>query len=343
MTPARLLVCLALAAAGCGSAQREVAPPPVEAASPAPTDYLGRMHASLEESGIDPDALACNSRVLWAEGLDADAEALSADVEALYEPHLTRRASDDERTTARQGVAALVKSWMVRTLIVYGDAQNLGALALPGRTWSGDDGVAHPLVLFHSATTGDPDRPGSCFRSLVEQGHVRHVVNLYGGSVPLRDVVEAEARVARELDATYVDAADPELGYGEWREVAGDAGASPEQIAEASAAVARLIRDQILGAGAGSPAGNVYFHCAGGMHRSTVVDGILRRCLAGEPIEAVSEAMRFHAAYRDEEQPGGFEQASLDFVEQFDCSLLTAARPPLPATEAGPADAGEAE
>ena len=90
-----------------------------------------------------------------------------------------------------------------------------------------------------------------------------------------------------------------------------------------------------------------YFHCAGGMHRSMTVDGVIRRCLGHEPIESIEEAMQYHGAYRDEETPNGYEEPILRFVEAFDCSLLEerdeadgGREAPPGAAEEGPPEAG---
>jgi len=333
---------LALGLIACGGAQRTDSGEPtpcVEPIPPPPTDYVGRMRSSLAEAGVDPDTLECNSRVLWGSTLFADSRSLAADMEALYEPHLRRRIRDQERRSARDGVARLAFNWMIRTVIINGGAHNLGGLAVPGRSWTDESGESHPLVLLHSATTGETEEAGSCFRSLIEQGRVGHVVNLYAGSVPLTDHIEAEERVARELGATYVDAGDGSLEYGNWRDVAGDEDPTPEAREEAMRQVARLIREQVLEPRGEPPRGNVYVHCAGGMHRSMTIGGVIRRCLAEQPIEAVEEAMQYHGAYQNEETPNGYEEPILRFVEAFDCSLLAETDAPSAATaEEAPAE-----
>ncbi len=152
-------------------------------------------------------------------------------------------------------------------------------------------------------------------------------MNLYDGQVPLQDLIEGEAAVAEELGASYVNLAEVEHGFGGWRSVVDNDESTPEQIAEAEQTVARLIREQILRPGGEAPRGNLYFHCGGGMHRSAMIMGVLRRCIGQEPMEAIVDSMRYHAAYDTEERPGGFEESNQRFVEGFNCDLLEDSSP----------------
>ena len=87
--------------------------------------------------------------------------------------------------------------------------------------------------------------------------------------------------------------------------------------------VAKAIRTRILHPqGNGAPAGNVYFHCGGGMHRSGMIFGILRRCINNDPMDVIEAEYKRHTAYRSPEKPGGFEPLNLRFIREFDCGLL---------------------
>jgi hypothetical protein len=260
--------------------------------------------------------------VIWAEILHDDAGAFWTDLEANIAPLLRPRLRQVDREMAQEQVTTLAMNWFIRTLLIHGDNNNLGAVVLNDHQWTDEAGVSHPLIVFHSATLPFSDREGSCLRSLIERGRVRHLINLYDGNVPLRDQIDTEARVARELGASHVDAGSPELGYRGWREIAGDDDATEEDGVEAQRVVARLIREQILRPEGAAPRGNVYFHCAGGMHRSPMLSGILRRCLANQSLAEVREAMQVHSAYVDADNEGGFEPETYEFVRSFDCSLL---------------------
>lgn len=326
MTRKALAVFLFIILASCGSHQGdETTPEPVVEPPPPPADYASRLELELQEAGVPLESLSCNRRVVWGETLHDDAEAFWLDLEANIAPLMRRRIRDADQEMIQEQVTSLAMNWFIRTLLIHGDNNNLGAVVLNDIQWTDAEGRSHPLIVFHSATLPFAEREGSCLRSLIEDGNVRHVVNLYDGAVPLRDQLDAEARVSQELEATHVDSANPELGYRGWREVAGDEEATDEDRLEAHRTVARLIREQILRPGGQPPQGNVYFHCAGGMHRSPMVSGILRRCIANQPLAQVRESMQAHSAYVDEENDGGWEEPTYEFVRSFDCSLLVEA------------------
>lgn len=288
----------------------------------AATGYEDQLEASLRHHGIELDRLACNRRVSWAATIRDDARAFSGELSSLLSPEAADARLDDE---TRGEITDLTMNWFIRVLLIHGDQNNLGAVVLPSVTWTDDDGQEHPLVVFHSATTPAAEAEGSCLRSLIEDAGVRHVINLYDGEVPLGDLLEAEGRTTRAAGATYVDISQSERDYDGWRHVASSAEASAEERAEAAATIARLLREQVLRPGGEEPRGHVYFHCAGGMHRSPLLSGILRRCVAGEPMEQVEEAMQVHSAFVAEGQPSGWEPELLEFVRDFDCSLLEGA------------------
>jgi hypothetical protein len=321
------------ASAGCGARQDTAEDVEPETAT-APTDYRARVTAELRADGIDLSKTSCNTSVIWADRMGEDADAFSSDLETTVSPHL-KRLHDDDRAALNQQIGDLAMNWFIRVLLVHGNFNNLGAVVLSSTTWTDDAGRSHPLVVFHSGTTPYAADENSCFRTLLREGRIRHVINLYDGNVPLRDQIEAEARVAAELGADYIDLSQIDHGYGNWREIAGDVSATDEQREAAAQGVARLIRERILAPAGAPPRGNVYFHCAGGMHRSPLLAGVLRRCLTDESMEQVEEAMRVHTAYADAAHPGGFEAPMVELVRRFDCALLQ----PRPGDEAASGEA----
>ncbi len=159
--------------AGCCPAQ---APAPVTAADQGaalaqqtPPTYAEQIQARLDEVGIDPSAITCNYRSYWASGLSGDSHRMSVDVVAAMEPNL-RRLSERQRTSVEDSLSGSIMNWLIRTVIIHGGNNNLGAFVLPSMTWSDEAGQSHPLVLFHSGFTPDPTHDGSCFRSLIEAG-----------------------------------------------------------------------------------------------------------------------------------------------------------------------------
>lgn len=309
---------------GCGGRQDADTTPQTEPepTPPPSTDYHGQLEQNLRASGIDVDALTCNTNVTWGYTLRDDAQSFYRDLEASISPHLRRLRESDREMLADQ-ITSMTMNWFIRVLLIHGNYNNLGAVVLPSITWTDDTGANHPLIVFHSATTPFAEEEGSCLRSLLETGQVRHVINLYDGNAPLRDMIEMESRVAQELGASYTDSSQHEE-YRSWREVASNEDASEEEVQAASEAVARLIRERILAPDGSPPRGNVYFHCAGGMHRSPLVANVLRRCIAGASPEQIDEAMQVHAAYENEERDGGYEPQIREFVRNFDCTLLQA-------------------
>jgi hypothetical protein len=328
---------------GCGGSQSFEPPPttPTEPAVPVePADYLGRVGFRLNQAGVDPGGLTCNSYRRWVPTIRQDAESFATDIEAFIGPYMSRRMRGNEREMLRSQVTDVAENWFLRTLLIHGNLNNMGAVILQGHEWTDDGGQSHPLVVFHTATTPDAAAPGSCLRSLLINGRVHHVINLYDGNLPLRDVLDVERNVTVEAGMSYVDASSTELGYRGWRNTAANAQASSEELQQAAETVARLIREQILQPGGQAPQGNVYFHCAGGMHRSPLIMGILRRCINNESGPEVEEAMHYHSAYISPSNPGGWEQPVADFVTNFDCALLEGQ---AAATDEAPVEGGSSD
>jgi protein tyrosine/serine phosphatase len=67
----------------------------------------------------------------------------------------------------------------------------------------------------------------------------------------------------------------------------------------------------------------VLVHCGGGMHRTGMVVGVIQRCINGVGPELIERQYKLHTAYRSADETGGFEKENVEFVQRFDCSLLS--------------------
>jgi hypothetical protein len=205
----------------------------------------------------------------------------------------------------------------VRTVLLGGGFHNAGVVAVNGATTPS----GKPLLLFRTGITPYPGLPGSCVRSLLDAGDVRHIVNLYGGEMPTADLDADEEKAVESAGGTYFQAREDDPEIASWREAMRDHG-NEESRRKAMIAVARLVNDHILRPGGEPPKGNVQVHCGGGMHRTGMVFGVIERCVNGTPEDVVLSRYRFHTGWKSPEDPGGGEQENIDFILGFDCSLL---------------------
>jgi protein-tyrosine phosphatase len=204
---------------------------------------------------------------------------------------------------------------MIRAVLIDANNNNFGALVLKDKYWTDKKGNRRPLTIFRIAFTPDPQGENSCYRSLLTEGHVKHVINLYDGEMYVDDLVAAERAAAEELGASYVRTA--ELDYGPWRDTIRK---HPEQGPEREKAtqnVVRLIKEQILMPAGEPPQGNILIHCGGGMHRTGMIIGILQKAINNASMEDIEKTYRYHVGYRDDSQKSGFEQGNLDFINEF--------------------------
>ncbi len=280
----------------------------------APAPALDRTPA---EAGIEADRFAF-ARNAWYAGLRADVRAATAEAEQILASCLDGM-PEAERAAVHERLLEHHDRWLIRMTILAGNT-NLGALPLDGRTWVDENGGRHPLVVFRSGYSQSPNHPDSLFQALLEEGQVRHVVNLYDGTLPMADLDKAEREAARVAGATYVKVVD--LDYGPWYATLSDPDAAPAARAAALESLGRLIREQILAPGGAAPRGNVHVHCGGGMHRSGIVIGVLERAINGGTMDEVEARYRLHVDYQGPDRPGGFVQANLDAIADFDPHLL---------------------
>jgi hypothetical protein len=273
------------------------------------------MRGTLKAAGVDPDGLACNTRVRWERALNRYAKEIVAGIARKW------KIAPDE--AARRAAVHHALGYLVRSYFDQVAPHNMGVTALRGHTYRDARGRRRQLLVYRSGLTIDDRVPGSpsrCFESLVQAGGVRHVINLYGGTFPFYDVVAAEKTRAKALGISYFDAATAaELQFRRMIEKPADYG---RNLAAAMKRLAALVNRHLLRPGGAPPRGNVYVHCGGGMHRTGMVIGVLRRCINKEPMAAIEADYRRHTAYRSEAAPGGFEALNLRFIEAFDCALL---------------------
>ncbi len=210
--------------------------------------------------------------------------------------------------------------YLVRSTFEQMQTQNLGVLQIKGRSYEDSSGGIHPLLIFRSAIIIEQKNSGSCFNSLIKSANVKHVINLYGGSFPLQDKIKEEKEQARKLGVSYFDAMNqPNLC---WRKLVEEEECYLDNFKVAMKRLAEVIQQQILRPDGNPPRGNIYLHCAGGMHRSGIIFGVLRRCLNDDSMEDIEKEYKRHTAFTSDEQPGGFESLNIKFIKDYDCSLL---------------------
>lgn len=274
--------------------------------------------AVLEKAGVGAAAIHCNGRVAWFPQLQGLAKRAAAELAKRHQLSLTPK---EHKKDTR-----LLLGYLVRLIFQYVGTQNLGVMQLSGLGYRDEHGKERPLLVFRSGVTTDPEAPDSCLRSLLGAGHVRHVVNLYAGSFPLHQFIKTEKTLAEKLGASHHDSAAGRHEH-EWRDLIKTAELYEKNKKVAMERVAELLRKRILRPGGKAPRGNIYFHCGGGMHRSGMVFGVLRRCLNGAPMALVEAEYKRHVAYRSPTSKGGYEPLNVRFIREFDCSLLDAALP----------------
>jgi hypothetical protein len=307
---------------------------PSTSRQPDPSHTLRAQQAitTLEGAGIAPRRITCNGRVLWLPRLDKLARLAAKEVAKREQRSLTK--------TQLKRNQHVILGYMVRMIFQYIGTQNLGVMHLKGMTYRDKDGNEHPFLVFRSGITTDVDKPQSCLRSLLGPGRVKHVINLYKGSFPLHEFVSKERGIALAAGATHTGATKTPHA---WRKLIETKAGYEKNKKQAMEQVASLIRQQILRPGGKAPRGNVYFHCAGGMHRSGMLFGILRRCVNKDSMALIEREYKRHTAFKSNSAPGGFERLNLRFIKEFDCALLdlekrtpaSQSKPPSPKKTAG--------
>jgi protein-tyrosine phosphatase len=310
---------LALCLAGCC---HRPPPPPRQEPKPSPprTQTCDPYRVSLDpglrrvlsEGGIEPERIHCNTLVRWERSLKRYAERA---VEGLAE--LWGAPPDPAK---KDVIVHRVLGFLVRSFYDQVHPHNMGVVRIKGHWFRDDTGRRRPLLLFRSAVTTPTSERRECFESLIRHGAVRHIINLYGGSFPFYDLIDEEKKVAKTLGAAYFDAArEPRLVY---RGLVKREEEYQANLPKAMDNMAVLIRDKLLRPEGEPPKGNLYIHCGGGMHRSGMLFGVLRRCINGESMELIETEYKRHTGYESAERPGGYEALNIRFIRDFDCSLL---------------------
>ena len=282
-----------------------------------PTTPTAAASATAPSPAKSAPLPACHDRRVWGSYLRGDSAAtIDEIVAALGQANVALASADEQRV--REALKPIVKWRLIRFLLVEGQNHNFGAVSLPSIRRA--DGA--PLQLFRSGFTTRPEQPGSCFRSLLETGEVRHVVNLYAGVMPTQDLETAERSASKTAGASYFTAREAPPEMSSWRYELEEHGDDPKVVRSVMERVARLINQQILRPGGQSPQGNVHLHCGGGMHRTGMLVGILQRCINQASMAEVERDYKHHVDWQGEQSPGGYEAGNLQFIESFDCSLL---------------------
>lgn len=307
---------------GCCAQRPRARHAPTKPATPPPSAPRCNAHDAscdpqvrsvLGRGGVDPDSIHCSTLVRWEPSL------------GRYARQLVQRIAEAWGVTpepkARERAEHHALGYLVRSYYDQVSPQNLGVTLVEGHSFVDDKGERHPLLLFRSAVTTSPTGACPCFESLVRNGRVRHVVNLYGGTFPFRDMIEREKKLAHKLGVSYFDAAEaPKLAFRRLVEHPQDYRRNQKQAARN---LARLINEQLLHPKGQQPRGNLYIHCGGGMHRSGMLFGVIQRCINRVPLEQIEAEYKRHTGYISDSKPGGYEALNVRFIADFDCTLLT--------------------
>lgn len=274
-----------------------------------------RWKMPLLDQGGNPDLVQCKPNQVWDPDLKNAASELAQETLAAMTAS-GMQATGLEAKELFERVEGMAMWALVRRLLLGGNHHNFGGFPLRGlRTANGSQ-----LLIYRTGITASPNEAGSCVHTLLRHGQVRHIVNLYAGPMPTADLEVAERQATQDVNGTYFLARSSRPEIAEWREHLRHHGASAYE--EVSKTVAGIINEQLLRPGGSPPRGNIHLHCGGGMHRTGMIMGILDRCINGTEAEIIEADYRRHVAWRSDEFPGGFEQANLDFVNAFDCSLI---------------------
>merc|ERR1712107_481861 len=152
----------------------------------------------------------------------------------------------------------------------------------------------------------DASEEGSFYRTALEMGVVKHMCNLYAGHFPLNDWLEAEATICMETRAqsggsvpTYFCERARKMTR-KWRRMVDDENEwNKLNLRNAMILCAQQIKD-ILNPEGKPPEGGILIHCAGGMHRTGMLYGIIRRYINGDPIDDIIADYKRHVDWKAE-------------------------------------------
>ena len=264
--------------------------------------------AALVEAGLCSKEeaatfLNANSNADWS-NLAAPAGRIRAQLIDLlgYQPN------DKQRGKAKHGLIG----FFVRELFELKRDDNIGAVVLKG--------FERPVILFRGSTMVGVEEQNSTFRNLIEKGNVTNVANLYAGSFPLHDLIAKEAELCGEYGVAHHDERK-QVPMRQWRKLIDDEELFFENKTKSEEIVSQVIKDIVMPGGE-APKGNLFLHCGGGMHRTGMIVGIIRRYFNNDSIEEIKADYQRHVAWKSEDDQGGYEDLNVRFIEEFDLSVL---------------------
>jgi len=291
---------------------------PDDAASP--QEFDGPTQQAFRTAGVDLVRLKGNGRAYWGEG----GEIIKTRDRII---HGVAKACGHTPTEEQLGAAKYATlGYLVRLMFDFHRGQNVGAVVLKGKF----DTEGRPLLLVRTQCMADAAEHGSFYRTALELGVVKHVCNLYAGHFPLEDWLEAEAKVCADMrDASssalpsYFDERARKMTR-KWRRMVDDADEWTEaNKRNAMMLCASQIKD-LLNPNGEPPKGGILIHCAGGMHRTGMIYGIIRRYVNDDPIDEIVADYKRHVDWKAEGAVGGYEELNVRFIKEFDLSLLDA-------------------
>jgi len=176
------------------------------------------------------------------------------------------------------------------------------------------------VILYQSATMVDLGKERSLYRNLVKKGNLKHVANIYAGPFPLGDVYEEEKKIIEQNGGIFQDER-AERPSRKWRYLIQKPQDYEKQKRHAMTIVAGVIKSILLPKGK-LLEGNILVHCGGGMHRTGMIIGIIRKAFSDATMEEIIDNYRFHVGYKDEQFTGGAEPLNIKFIQEFDTSLI---------------------
>ena len=263
----------------------------------------------MREGQIDETKIDGNSNCFW----DQNAE-LKTFRDSILKRFLEACGQYEPNETQKKCAKHVVLGWLVRRMFICRKDRNMGAVVLKDMY----DECGRPIVLFRSPVM---TYSGSCFRDLLTHGRVRTVHSVYAGTFPIYDWIEMEIReskVKAQPSCLYFDERTKRKPR-KWRRLVDDYDKSPEHVKRNAMILCARQIVEILRSCAN---GNVLVHCAGGMHRTGMLVGIIRRYINKDPIELVVEDYKRHVAFESSERPGGYEESNVRFIRNFDLDIL---------------------
>lgn len=280
------------------------------------TDYILSQKTidALTQAGIDATQLRCNSSVFYNDKLYSYSKAIAAEIDKIWQ--------FEPSELAQKKAARIALGYLVRATFEAIQADNLGLTKLDGYYYQ-KDGQKHPLLLFRSGVMVDAARPDSCLTSLLEHANLKHIINLYSGAFPLHDFIEQEAKIAKKYGASHHnEAKNKQKGPHSWRESIEHKEDYPQNKHAAMQKVAQIIQQRILRPNGQAAKGNILLHCGGGMHRTGMIFGIIRKCINQDSLAAIEAEYKAHVDYRNKQALGGYEALNAQFIKDFDCAML---------------------